>query len=432
MGVIPVNENEKGFNFDGESSKTFDLFITGGAIFDAPERDVEMIEIPGRNGALVQDLGRFKNVTVTYNCALTSTKEHEFVDAMRKVREWLCSKRGYCRLWDDFNPGEYRLGMFKGYIEVTNEAPVVGRFDLSFDCMPQRFLLNGDNPVAVSDGGSIFNPTMFDAKPLLQVHGYGDIGIGDYNLRIYNVQIGMINVSNPITRNNQDLNRTFNINEAQYEPGDHVIIDAITVNTTFKITNNATYRDFQSPDRTMGIEYYNTVDSDATLSYNKSGKTASFGINIPAVELTIGQNLTKTYRVRATINLQRDLGDVVKWQSSRVYVEYIIRYTSGVLEISAETLLFNTDRSLSLGNPTETCLIRLGSITGNSTKSLNGTLYFDLDIGEAYAIEGGQIISANNIVEIPAELPVLKPGANAIAFDNTIDELNIVPRWWEV
>jgi hypothetical protein len=182
----------------------------------------------------------------------------------------------------------------------------------------------------------------------------------------------------------------------------------------------------------MGIEYYNTVDSDATLSYNKSGKTASFGINIPAIELTIGQNLTKTYRVRATINLQRDLGDEVKWQSNRITTEYTIRYASGILEISAETLLFNTDRSLSLGNPTETCLIRLGSITGNSTKSLNGTLYFDLDIGEAYAIEGGQITSANNIVEIPAELPVLKPGANAITFDNTIDELNIVPRWWEV
>ena len=157
MGVIPVNENEKGFNFDGESSKTFDLFITGGAVFDAPERDVEMIEIPGRNGAFVQDLGRFKNVTVTYRCALTSTKENEFVDAMRKVREWLGSKKGYCRLWDDFNPGEYRMAMFNGYIEVTNEAPVVGRFDLSFECKPQRFLLDGDNPVKVSDDGTIFN-----------------------------------------------------------------------------------------------------------------------------------------------------------------------------------------------------------------------------------------------------------------------------------
>ena len=75
----------------------------------------------------------------------------------------------------------------------------------------------------------------------------------------------------------------------------------------------------------------------------------------------------------------------------------------------------------------------VGAVSAYSTKSALGEpLYFDMDIGEAYKVEDGEIISVNNAVSFPAELPVLQPGPNSIAFDNTVDELDIVPRWWEV
>lgn len=77
--------------------------------------------------------------------------------------------------------------------------------------------------------------------------------------------------------------------------------------------------------------------------------------------------------------------------------------------------------------------LKIASVTAYSTKSALGEpLYFDLDIGEAYKEEDGEIVSVNNAVSFPTELPTLKPGANNITFDNTVQTLKIVPRWWKV
>ena len=407
MGVIPVNENDKGFNFDGESSKTFDLIITGGAIFDAPERDVELIEIPGRNGALVQDLGRFKNVTVTYQCALTSTKEHEFVDAMRKVREWLCSKRGYCRLWDDFNPGEYRMAMFKGYIEVTNEAPVVGRFDLSFDCMPQRFLLNGDNPVAVSDGGSIFNPTMFDAKPLLQVWGYGDINIGDNKITIPNSQLGAVTIG---AADEAQPPVTLTVSGSQLENGDTINISRLSFTT---IVGSPSGKSFDG-DASFTTNPYFTPQEELS-----AGGYWNVYFEFAQQTFTKGTASNKNTSFTATYGLTDGTDNTVQYSVAYSY--------DGDSEFTFSVTITPQSSQYTYA------MCTWPEIIGNSTQSsLGAPLYIDLEIGEAYKIENDVLISVNNSISIPAKLPKLKPGANVITYDNTVTSFVITPRWWEV
>lgn len=68
-----------------------------------------------------------------------------------------------------------------------------------------------------------------------------------------------------------------------------------------------------------------------------------------------------------------------------------------------------------------------------STKStVSGTAYIDLDIGEAWSDNNGTITSLNNIVQMPAELPTLKPGGNTFTISNTISGFKVTPRWWKV
>ena len=57
MAIKPTpNDNlYKGLVFDGVDSRDYGIYITGDAVFNSPERDVEMIEIPGRNGAYALD-----------------------------------------------------------------------------------------------------------------------------------------------------------------------------------------------------------------------------------------------------------------------------------------------------------------------------------------------------------------------------------------
>ena len=73
-----------------------------------------------------------------------------------------------------------------------------------------------------------------------------------------------------------------------------------------------------------------------------------------------------------------------------------------------------------------------GALYGDSTVYANIGVYIDLEIGEAYQIKNGELVSVNNAVILPADLPTLKPGANVITYDNTITSLKITPRWWKL
>ena len=50
MGINPTPTNHRSFTFDGKSTREFGVYITGKDVFNAPERAVEMISIPGRDG----------------------------------------------------------------------------------------------------------------------------------------------------------------------------------------------------------------------------------------------------------------------------------------------------------------------------------------------------------------------------------------------
>jgi hypothetical protein len=81
---------------------------------------------------------------------------------------------------------------------------------------------------------------------------------------------------------------------------------------------------------------------------------------------------------------------------------------------------------------TGTTTIYQPQISVNSSVSVLGQLYIDLDIGECYRIENGQIISINTATILPADLPTLKPGDNVITYDSTFTSFKVTPRWWRV
>lgn len=140
MGII------KGLTFDGVNTLDYSVGISGEAVYDAPTRDVEMITIPGRNGELALDRGRFNNIEVTYPAGAYSTSQEGFAEKISELRNQFASRVGYKRLEDEYNPDEYRMAVYKSGLEVN---PVqygrAGEFDITFDCKPQRFLKSGDD-----------------------------------------------------------------------------------------------------------------------------------------------------------------------------------------------------------------------------------------------------------------------------------------------
>lgn len=161
------------FVFGNLDSRTYGVYISGEGVYDAPGRAYNTVTVPGRNGDLLIDKGRYDNIKITYPAFVAGPAFDSNLTAFRSA---LLAIGGYAELTDSYHPGEFRFGYCQNGIKVKarsqNDA---GEFDITFNCKPQRFLTSGKTAVTVSSGGSITNPTLFDAKPIIRVTGYGSL-----------------------------------------------------------------------------------------------------------------------------------------------------------------------------------------------------------------------------------------------------------------
>jgi len=162
--------------FNGRTSKEFRVEVQHPPKYIIPERDYTVTSIPGRNGELVYDNGSFKNTTRTYEIAIDATQE-EYSRVVSSVVAWLHSASGYARLEDSYDPDFYRMAFYQDSLEIENIFQEAGQGTLSFKCKPQRFLRSGELTTEFTESGKIFNPTFFNAKPLLHVYGTGSVTI---------------------------------------------------------------------------------------------------------------------------------------------------------------------------------------------------------------------------------------------------------------
>lgn len=401
----------KELTFDGENSGDYGIYITGAGTFNAPQRDVELVTIPGRNGSFALDHGRFENIEVTYPAGLYGSDETDFADKIAEARAWLCSKSGYVRLQDEYNPNEYRLAVYKSGLEVSPALLKAGEFNLVFECMPQRFLTSGETAQTIaSSGDTLTNPTKFNARPMLEVNGYGKIGINGDEVEIISQALGWT-----------DLLSTW------YDYGNAGTSVSWTVSPDYdKVNTGDTIR--IAPGSTIDI----VVEGDSLDigSFSQSGdfvgSASRRSVNTLRLQLNgdIFNPFTFTLGTAKTASASIGIG--------YYYQGTIARHDTVTVNFSANTAGVITI-SVSVPYGAYGYNLAIGPIDGNSSQSaLGNPLYFDLDIGEAYKIENGEVVSVNNAVYIPPELPELKPGANEITFDGTVSQLKIVPRWWTV
>ena len=171
--------------FGTVDSSTYGIYISGEGVLNAPERVVTMVEVPGRNGKLTIDEGRFENIQVTYPAFNYETSLATFNTKIETFRNAVLSKKGYQRLTDTIHTDEFRLGVYHSGLEVKPIMYNTGaKFDIVFDCKPQRFLTSGETVVTKTSSGTISNPTNFDAQPLLVVTGTGTLTVNGVQITI--------------------------------------------------------------------------------------------------------------------------------------------------------------------------------------------------------------------------------------------------------
>jgi phage-related protein len=174
--------------YDGKSSYDFNMIISGEDVFNKPSRVVRSTTIDGKNGSLTDDRGYFENAPITYKCGIKKEAGKSFDE----LASFIMSRGGgYHRLEDSYHPDCYRMARCNGAISTTRRGyiaddgqPRVIGFELDFDCMPQLYLKEGEYTQEFTSNGTLYNPTYFEAKPLIRVYGTGSLNIGNTTLTV--------------------------------------------------------------------------------------------------------------------------------------------------------------------------------------------------------------------------------------------------------
>ena len=168
------------FTYNGISSADFGCYVANANQFDAPARDVESVEVPGMNGALTIDKGRFKNQQLSYSMYIRGDIRIQ----LQGLRNMLAKNRGYQRLEDTYNSNEFYLARFVDVFTVNQSDRYRAGFAVVFDRKPQRFLKSGEDVMTFTANGSVMNNTDQIAKPLLRVYGTGQFTVGTGTMTI--------------------------------------------------------------------------------------------------------------------------------------------------------------------------------------------------------------------------------------------------------
>lgn len=414
--------------FGGIDSADYGIYISGEGVFNAPKRAVEMIEVPGRNGAFALDKGYWENVTVTYPCFVYESDLSTFAQTLRDFRNALKSQIGYQRLEDSIHTDEYRMAVYVDEFDVDPlKYNTLGEFDLKFNCKPQRYLTSGETELTMSRNQTLTNPTMFDASPLLKVNGYGTVGFNGYSINIANETLGEFElyssdkaVATSDATASVQLVKTFSLDTVN--TGDTATLGKQNPS----IFNVKDYVAF-----TSGVSATSQTNSTTGASGTTKGSIGASGrlfasISIDAFTIAIGTASTKTRTATYTI--------VCNDNGTTRNVVYVL--SASIAYNGSNTVTYTVTRSFT-SNPNSiaygdthlsfesgaTSVVSSVSVLGNPT-------YIDCELGEAYMIKNGEAISLNRYIDLGSDLPTLASGNNTITFSNTITSLKIIPKWW--
>lgn len=407
------------FTFNGINSGDYGVYIGGDAVYNAPARVVEMVAVPGRNGALAMDEGRYENIEVTYPAFLADTTQADFANRVSELRNALCAVTGYQRLVDDYNPNEYRLAVYKSGLEVSpTQYNRAGGFDITFECKPQRFLVSGEDEWTGGEWGETETVT----GEIVTLTASATDAVKTLSVTLEPQQEGS---GTPSPTNVRPISGTDEVRVYVAPTQDES--QAVTYTTALGQTVYG-----GTLDVTSGVL---TVTDAEIASY--SGQSinepwlSSMDEYVSGATPTTGAQVVYTLATPTTYQLTPSevtllLGENVLWSNGdSITVEYGMD----------PYIIENPTRFASspLLKVTGTGTVGIGSYSFTLEGTSEQTVYIDCEVMEAWTLAGTAKVNANDLVQYAGTtFPKLEPGPNTVSLGSGISEVVITPRWWKL
>ena len=164
------------FTFKGRRSLDYGLVISKKTVYDSAKRDVSVTSVPGRDGDLIIDNGRYTNVKIRYDLQVVNKMTPWSIPELAQIlKDWLLPEPGYFELWDTYDPRYYRIAAFIESISIEQQLNDLGSLSLAFDCKPFRYSTEGQKTITLTAANEIYNGEAYPAKPYIKVTGSGNI-----------------------------------------------------------------------------------------------------------------------------------------------------------------------------------------------------------------------------------------------------------------
>lgn len=357
--------------------------------FPSPAKDIEIVPVAGKNGSVVYDNGSYKNVELTAELVIEPQKHYEdILSQYDDIRDAIMTQKGYQRLEDSLYPDEYRLAIATDCM-LSEVDTALGKAKITFDAKPQRFLKSGEQAVAFTDS----------SKSQQTIYQYSDFS-----------SYTKTNIIDPISRQiNSDLSGSLfyvvDMSNAPLTAGQMISIDGGFDDYFVVLCSDNPVSASSNASRTLlsNTFIWNDASSDYWLF------PAAANIKIYAEDELVYES---PYTEHETMHNQTMFG-------AKPIVKVDIADGDGV-----------TDYLFSIG-PNGVLFTQPALYPFNRAQ----TITIDCEAMEAYSLprdnDSGYRLNWNPYVTF-VKAPELMPGDNDIAYDATVSNLRIIPRWWRL
>lgn len=167
--------SEAYFEYKGRKSTEFGLRIQNALSITTPERDIELMEVPGKDGDLAFDKKRLKGVPKPFLCTL-DVPDGMTVDLVAKqISEWLRTDVGWSKLvFSGYEGYEYEALCYETF-DIEETLKTRGRTVINFRLKPYKFKIGSNSLIVLTNGQTLTNPEKRNAKPLIKITATGNV-----------------------------------------------------------------------------------------------------------------------------------------------------------------------------------------------------------------------------------------------------------------
>lgn len=217
------------FTYKKIKASDMGLRVLNNVVFSSPERDVELVQIPGRDGDLIIDNGRYESVIRSIPCRLESNKNDVEV-LIDRINNWLINSDGFNEfLWHN-DPDYVYQAKIEGQVESQRVLSRFAETIIDFRLHPVKHLRSSLREREIVNGLVVVNTLALSAKPIIRVVGTGDVTlqIGDQQVELTELPGGCIIDSERQTITNLHSSETLFSNMRSYPfpklvPGNNAI-----------------------------------------------------------------------------------------------------------------------------------------------------------------------------------------------------------------